>query len=318
MRILIAGGGGYLGSALVRHFARQHQCICFGHSARFDELRETIRGDIQYVAGEVTDEALVHATMSGADAVIYAAGSGGEADCLADPTRSLLTHVLGMQVLMREAQRQNIRKFVYTSTIAVYGTYQTKPMPLTEDLELRPDEFYGALKKTAEQLLIDSGRFKILRLSNVYGYGSGLFSLSSGVAGKFVELISERKPLRVFGDGAQLIDYVHIDDVCRVYELALREPNDRNFVFNVGGGNPISIRNLAELMAQVTEEETGRRPEIQNAPAPPDKLWPDRWLSISKIEAELGWRPDTILEDGVREMITKWAPQMAAAEAAIV
>jgi UDP-glucose 4-epimerase len=318
MRILIAGGGGYLGSALVKHFAGEHHCICFGHSGRFDELQKAIHGDVEYVAGDVTDAALVQEVMRETDAVICVAGTGGEADCLADPTHSLLTHVHGTQVLMHEAQRQNVANFIFTSTIAVYGTYQSRPMPLTEELEPRPDEFYGALKTTAERGLIDSGRFKILRLSNVYGYGSGLFSLSSGVAGKFIELISQGKPLRVFGDGAQLIDYVHINDVCRAYELALREPEDRNFIFNVGGGKPVAIRNLAESVAQVAEKEIGRRPEIQTAPAPPDKLWPDRWLSISKIETELGWRPATSLEDGIKEMIANWVTEKVKAEAAVL
>jgi UDP-glucose 4-epimerase len=318
MQILIAGGGGYLGSALVKHFAREHHCICFGHSGRFAELRRTIKGDVEYIAGDVTDAALMQAVMREADAVIFVAGTGGEADCLTDPTQSLLTHVQGPQVLMQEARRRNIAKVIFTSTIAVYGTYQARPMPLTENLEPRPDEFYGALKATAEQALMNSGRFKILRLANVYGYGSGLFSLASGVAGKFIELISQRQPLRVFGDGGQLIDYVHIDDVCRAYDLALHEPDDGSFVFNVGGGRPVSIRNLADTVAQVSEEETGWRPEIQNAPAPPDKLWPDRWLSISKIQTELGWAPATTLEDGLREMITNWVPHEVKAQAAIL
>src|SRR6185436_19655165 len=113
---------------------------------------------------------------------------------------------------------------------------QQRPMPLTEEMDPRPDEFYGALKATAEREIIDSGRFQIFRLANVYGYGSGIFSLSSGVAGKFVQLIAQGKPLTVFGDGAQSIDYVHIDDVCRAYEAALHQPEVRNFVLNVGGG----------------------------------------------------------------------------------
>jgi UDP-glucose 4-epimerase len=179
-------------------------------------------------------------------------------------------------------------------------------MPLTEEMEPRPDEFYGALKATAERALIDSGRFRILRLSNVYGYGSGLFSLSSGVAGKFVELISKGRPLRVYGDGSQRLDYVHVDDVCRAYELALEAPESESFVYNVGGGRPVSIRELAETAAALSGELTGRRAEIEYAPAPSDKLWPDRRLSIEKIERGLGWRPSVAVEDGLREMLTNW------------
>jgi UDP-glucose 4-epimerase len=217
-----------------------------------------------------------------------------------------MTHVYGTLLLTQEAQRQEIPKFIFTSTIAVYGTYGSRPMPLTEDMDARPDEFYGALKATAERALIDSGRFQILRLANVFGYGSGLFSLSSGVAGRFVERAAKGAPLRVFGDGSQSIDYVHIDDVCRAYELALYQPVAQNFVLNIGGGQPITIHELAKTVARVAHEEMGNSVEIEHALAPPDKIWPDRWLSIDKAERELGWQPQVSIEDGVREMLLHW------------
>jgi UDP-glucose 4-epimerase len=306
MRIVIVGGGGYIGSALLKHLAAKHRCVCFGHGANFAELREKIAGDVEYVEGDLTDSALLSEVVRGADAVIHAAGTGGEADCLTDPTRSLLTHVYGTHLLLEQVRKQKIARFIFTSTIAVYCTYRQRPMPLTEEMDARPDEFYGALKATAEREIIDSGRFQIFRLANVYGYGSGIFSLSSGVAGKYAQLIAEGKPLTVFGDGAQSIDYVHIDDVCRAYESALNQPEGRNFILNVGGGKPISIRELAEAAARAAAAETGQRPEIRYAPAPPDKIWPDRRLSISKIEDELGWRPEVTMEGGIREMLFRW------------
>jgi UDP-glucose 4-epimerase len=306
MRVVVVGGGGFIGSALVKHLSARHECVCFGHAGRFAELREKLNAEVECVEGDVTDADALREALRGADAVVHAAGTGGEADCLSDPTRSLLAHVYGTQLLAREASRSNVKRFVFTSTIAVYGTYRAREMPLTEESEARPDEFYGALKATAERALIDSGRFRILRLSNVYGYGSGLFSLSSGVAGKFVELIAQGKSLRVYGDGSQRIDYAHVDDVCRAYELALVAPESESFVYNVGGGQPVSIRELAETAARLAEELTGRRAEIEYAPAPSDKLWPDRWLSIEKIERELGWRPKIYIEEGMREMLTNW------------
>jgi len=306
VRIIIIGGGGFIGSALLKHLLARHECVCFGHGGRFAELRDKIDGAVEYVEGDVTDAAVLRRALRGADAAVYAAGTGGEAGCLRDPARSLLAHVYGAQVAAREAADAGVARFVYTSTIAVYGTYHARPMPLNEEMSARPDEFYGALKASAERALIDSGRFRILRLSNVYGYGSGLFSLSSGVAGKFVELISQGKPLRVYGDGSQRIDYVHVDDVCRAYELALGADGPESFVYNVGGGRPVSVKELAETSAALSEELTGARAEIEYAHAPADKLWPDRRLSIEKIESELGWRPRVSIEEGLREMLANW------------
>ncbi len=187
MRVVVIGGGGFIGSALVKHLSARHECVCFGHAGRFAELREKLNAEVECVEGDVTDADAVREVLRGADAVVYAAGTGGEADCLSDPTRSLLAHVYGAQLLAREALKANVRRFVFTSTIAVYGTYKPRAMPLTEEMEARPDEFYGALKATAERALIASGRFRLLRLSHVYGSGSGLFSLSSGGAGKVVQ-----------------------------------------------------------------------------------------------------------------------------------
>jgi UDP-glucose 4-epimerase len=306
MRIVVIGGGGFIGSALVKHLSARHACVCFGHGGRFEELRGKVCGEVEYVEGDVTDAGALREVLRGADAAVYAAGTGGEADCLEDPTRALLSHVYGVQSAAREAANANVARFVFTSTIAVYGTYHARPMPLAEEMFAEPDEFYGALKASAERALIDSGRFRILRLSNVYGYGSGLFSLSSGVAGKFVELISRGKPLRVYGEGSQRIDYVHADDVCRAYELALGAAEGESFVYNVGGGRPVSVKELAETAAELAQELTGTRAEIEYAPAPADKLWPDRRLSIENIERELGWRPKVSIEEGLREMLTNW------------
>jgi UDP-glucose 4-epimerase len=311
MNILIVGGGGFLGSALVKHFAAQHRCLCFGHARNFAEMRRLIRGDVEYIDGDVTDAKLLSTVMARADAVIFAAGTGGEASCLSNPTQSLLTHVHGAHLVLREVQRSNVERFIFTSTISVYGTYEAHPMPLTEDSPLQPDEFYGALKLTAEREIIDSGRFQILRLANVYGRGSGLFTLASGVAGKFVDLVSQRCPLTVFGNGARMIDYVHIDDVCRVYETALSEAPGRNFIYNVGGGNPVSLRELAETCAQIAVSVNGDKPQIQYQPAPA-KLYADRWLSIARIEREFNWRPQVGLAEGLREMFVNW-PRAAVA-----
>lgn len=306
MKILIVGGGGFIGSALLRHLSQEHSCVCFGHGRRFAELRSKLSGEIEYVEGDLADASLLRDVMSGLDAVIHAAGTGGEADCLANPTESVLTHIYGTHLLLDEVRRQNVKRFIFTSTIAVYGTYQTRPMPLTEDMIPQPDEFYGALKATAEREILDSGRYQIFRLANVYGYGGALFSRSGGVAEKFVELVMHDRPLRVFGDGRQLIDYVHVTDVCRAYEAALAAPSELNFIYNLGGGQPISIRQLAEMTRRMSEAEMGERPAIEYAPAPPGKLWPDRWLSIARAERELGWRPRVSLESGLRDMMKNW------------
>jgi nucleoside-diphosphate-sugar epimerase len=184
-------------------------------------------------------------------------------------------------------------------------------MPLEEDMEPRPDDFYAALKATAEQLLRDSGHAQILRLANVYGYGTGLHLRSSGVIGRFVEAALNDEPLQIYGDGSQSIDYVHVDDVCTAFEAALKRPGEQ-FVYNVGGGQPATIKSLAELTVQVAAE-FNRRPNVIYAEAPPNKIWPDRWLSVAKA-AELGWSPRVGLQAGIHELLERFSARLCVAQ----
>jgi len=306
-KILITGGGGFIGSALLKHLARDHNCICFGHGRNYAELRASIGGDVEFIEGDLSDAKLLSEVVGASQAVIHVAGSGGEVPCLSDPVTAVLTHVQGTHRLLQEVMRHGIESFVFASTIAVYGTYKARPMPLKEDMEPRPDDFYAALKATAEQLLIDAGHAQILRLANVYGYGTGLHLRSSGVIGRFVEAALNGESLQIYGDGSQSIDYVHIDDVCAAFAAALKRPGEQ-FVYNIGGGQPATIKSLAELTVRLAAEFK-HRPEVLYAEAPPNKIWPDRWLSIAKAEAELGWSPRVGLQAGIHELLEHSSPR---------
>ena len=299
-KILIVGGGGFIGSALLKRLAGEHSCICFGHARNYSALRESIGGDVEFVEGDLSDARLLNEVVGAARTVVHVAGRGGEVPCLSDPVTAVLTHVQGTHQLLQAVMRHRIESFVFASTIAVYGTYKARPMPLTEEMESRPDDFYAALKATAEQMLIDAGHAQILRLANVYGYGTGLHLQSSGVIGKFVEAVLEEKPLQIYGDGSQSIDYVHVDDVAAAFAAALKRPGEQ-FIYNIGGGQPATIKHLAELTVEIATE-LKYKPKLIYAEAPPNKIWPDRWLSITKAKAE-GWRPRLDLRAGIHELL---------------
>lgn len=305
MKVIVIGGGGFVGSALVARLAASHSCVCYGHGRRYGELRELVGGGVEFVEGDARDGGLLRELFGGADAVLHVAGTGGEADCLADPAGSVLAHVHATHVCLREALRAGVGRFVFASTIAVYGTYRARTQPLEEGAEPLPDDFYGALKFAAEQEVFDSGRGQVFRLANVYGASGGLPPSSGSVADKFVDAVAAGKPMRVFGEGSQLIDYVHVSDVCDAFEAALDSSQPRPTVHNLGGGCPVSIRELAALTKMVAAERFGLDAHVEQVPAPAQKLWPDRWLSIEKAGRELNWRPSVGLEEGLAGMLAR-------------
>jgi nucleoside-diphosphate-sugar epimerase len=113
----------------------------------------------------------------------------------------------------------------------------------------------------------------------------------------------------MFGDGGQGIDFVHVDDVCRVVAgVADLAPANRPRVLNVGSGGVVSIRELAETFARVARRALDREIGLVTEPAPPGKIWPDRWVAIDRLRACFPWFPGTTLEAGIEELLrARWA-----------
>jgi nucleoside-diphosphate-sugar epimerase len=202
-----------------------------------------------------------------------------------------------------DAVRENgVGQLVHLSTYAVYSTFRERQMPLAEDVELLPDDVYGALKAEAEW---EASRVPaaILRLTNVYGVGSGII-LKRDVIGRFITAAREGAPITMYGEGTQGVDFVHIDDVCRVVAELIDLPRREGpLVLNVGSGKVISIRQLAEAAAALAREVLGRDVSIVSQEAPPGKIWPDRWVSTERLRKAFPWFPAASLEQGMREIM---------------
>jgi nucleoside-diphosphate-sugar epimerase len=108
----------------------------------------------------------------------------------------------------------------------------------------------------------------------------------------------------MFGDGGQGVDFVHVDDVSRVIAGLIGLPR-RSLprVLNVGSGRVTSIRRLAETFVAVAAAVIGREVAIVTEEAPPGKVWPDRWVSIERLQALFPKFPETTLEQGIRELL---------------
>lgn len=309
MKILVTGGGGFIGSALLVRLRREYKIICLDHGRKYSQLQALVQDNVRLVKGDITDMNLMDEIMQDVDAVIHLAGGGGNTACMRNPANAVMTYIYGTRLILHKANEYNVKRFIFASTQSVYSTFKKRKMPLNEDMELEPDDLYGALKAAAEYEIRGSMvDYNILRFANVYGYGSGLLSVAEigGAIGNFIKAACEGSDITIFGTGEQKIDYIHISDVCRCIEMVLENSSIKNEIFNISSGELHSIEKIAKIVAAIGEKMYKHNVNIKKMPAPQGKIWPDRLMSIEKIKQQLKWSPSISLREGISEMIKKY------------
>ena len=306
MKILVTGGYGFVGSALVAKLARNnHHVFAFGHPPRNQAVLHQLPGNVEHRTGALLD--LTDTELSGLDAVVHLAGGGGAGKCKKDPTTAIRTNVTGTARLAQKAHRAGVKRLLFASTVAVYGTSRApKTGPYSETLPPAPEDIYGAVKEAAEEAWSAVGGTS-LRLANIYGTGIGVDMGLHGAMERFARAAATGGELTVYGTGSQRIDYIHIDDLCQAIELALMAPSLPP-ALNLGGGEPCTIRSIANI-AIAAGRQLGQEPQLIEKPAPADKVWPDRSLSIELARELLSWKPQTTMEQGITKLVQMMAKE---------
>lgn len=300
-RVLVTGAFGYLGLALLRGLAPRFEVVGFGHAPRAESARRRIPSNVTVVEGDLLDVNAAFASHGPFDAVAHLAGGGGLHKVQEDPRAAVTSNVRGTSALLEAADAGGVRRRIFASTIAVYGTHRDHGRPYREDDIARPDDLYGVLKEAAEHVWTKLGGGIALRIANVYGAGCGVDLGLQGAAERFARAAAAGGALTVYGEGAQRIDYVHVDDVVAAFDRSLVAEHVPRLI-NVGGGAPVSIGALANACLDAGRS-LGATPRLVRQPAPEGKVWPDRSLAIDLAGTSIGWRPRVSLADGVHGLV---------------
>jgi UDP-glucose 4-epimerase len=275
-------------------------------------FEDQVPAGCEFVRGSITDRELVEKLFDTHQFTYVYHLAAYAAEGLSHFIRrfNYTNNLLGTTTLVNEAVKHQVKCFVFTSSIAVYGRNQ---VPMHEDLTPQPEDPYGVAKYAAELDLkaahemfgLDS---IIFRPHNVYGEHQNIGDRYRNVIGIFMNLIMQDRPMTIFGDGLQTRAFSYVDDVAPVIARSVDVPAAYNQVINVGADQPYTVRELAEVVARTF----GVEPRIDYLPARKEVL--HAFSDHGRATALFGAGPRTTLEEGVARMAV-WARAVGARHA---
>lgn len=328
-RILITGGAGFIGTNLAARLCEDGARVRVlddlsrpGSGRNLTWLFDRSGGQVELLRGDVRDRSAVARALEGAEEVVHLAARTAVTASLTDPVSDFQVNAMGTLHLLEALRAREVRPpLIFTSTHEVYGALDDVPLsvngrryrPTDHHLrlrglsELRPLDFcspHGCSKGTADQYVLDYARTyhlpaAVLRLGSVYGphqLGTG----EQGWVTHFLLRALEGDLITVHGDGRQVRDLLHVDDVVEAFSAALsRFDRVAGKAFNVGGG-PTNTVSPLELLSLI-ESVSGRRAEVRVGgwrPADPRYFVSD----IQRFHEATGWSPRVDVPTGVRRL----------------
>jgi UDP-glucose 4-epimerase len=307
--ILVTGGAGFIGSHVTEELFKR------GHSVTvLDDLSggfvDNLVDGVRFVKGSITDFQLVNELFENGhfEYVYHLAAYAAEGLSHFIKRFNYTNNLIGSVNLINASINCGVKCFVFTSSIAVYGT--SPELPMTEETSPHPEDSYGIAKLAVEQELKVSRElfgvdYIIFRPHNVYGEKQNIGDKYRNVVGIFMNQILQGKPMSVFGDGSQRRAFSYIGDVAPIMAQAIDVPEAYNQVFNVGADQPYSVNELATAVASAM----GEGANIVHLPPRNEVL--NAYSSHAKVNRVFGQRQATSLEEGLSRMAA-WVKQHGA------
>jgi UDP-glucose 4-epimerase len=309
-RVMITGGLGFIGSNLARRLVELEADVLLMDSlipdsgANFFNING-IADRVRVNIADVRQESTMNHLVRDRDIIFNLAGQVSHIDSMRDPHTDLEINCRSQLSILEACRKFNPRvKVIFAGTRQVYG--RPDSLPVNEDHLVRPIDVNGVNKAAGENYhLLYNNVFKVracsLRLTNVYGPRQLIKHSRQGFIGWFIRLALEGEEIQVFGDGSQMRDFVYVEDAADAFLRAGASEACNGQVFNVGGSEPISHRDLVSLLIDVAGAGT-----VRYVPWPEDKKAIDIgsfYADSSRFRAAVGWEPRVSLRSGLAKTL---------------
>lgn len=305
MKLLVTGGAGFIGSNFIHHILKtypDYQVVnldVLTYAGNLENLKQWERDPrYQFVKGDITDKELVDSLVSDCDMVVHFAAESHVDRSILSPDAFVKTNVEGTFVLLESARKHN-RRYHHISTDEVFGALGPNDAPFDEHTAYDPRSPYSASKASSDHLVrayfhTYSLPMTISNCSNNYGpyhFPEKLIPLA-------ITNILEGKKVPVYGDGLQVRDWLYVEDHCRAIDLILHQ-GKLGETYCIGGkserSNLFIVQEILKLLGKGEDiiEYVTDRPGHDRRYA----------INTSKIERELGWKPEVTLEDGLKKTV---------------
>lgn len=331
MRLLITGGLGFIGSNLVRHFLKKHPTYEIinldaetyaGHTENLEDVAASKK--YRFVKGRIENSQLVNDIVSGKvfgpiDGIINLAAESHVDRSIMDPSVFVQSNVLGTQVLLEAAFKHGLVegtkpgvdaqykiRFLQVSTDEVYGSLG-KTGYFTEDTPLAPNSPYSSSKAGGDMLCrayFHTFGMPVMttRCSNNYGP----YQHPEKLIPLFINNLIHGRQVPVYGDGANVRDWLHVSDHCRAIDVVFHK-GAAGDVYNIGGNNEYTNMEITKMLLAATNRGEEMIKYVE------DRLGHDKRYAIdsSKIQKEFGWSPKYTFETGIKETIEWYTTNQA-------
>lgn len=301
---LVTGGAGFIGSHITETLVRAKKKVRIldnfstgrrDHLAAFD-------GKIDLIEGDIRDKNVVARVMKGVDYVFHVAANRAVLKSVENPFETHEVNVTGTLNLLLAARDAEVKRFIFTSSSAVYG--DTKKFPSRETDALNPQSPYGASKMIGEQYCrLFSEAFGLdtvsLRYFNVYGPRQHPESRYSTVIPIFVEHLVNGTSPEIHWDGKQSRDFVYVGDVAQANLLCLNGPARAGDVYNISSGEELSVLDIFQILSKELENSKVKPRFAPKRPGDVRRTLAD----IRKAKKELGYKVTVPFRHGIKQTL---------------